>query len=668
MFSMMSITVLAMFILTTAFIFNNITLLNSRLDDRITTQLDLMSKNLGAALLFNDSETAEEMLSTLSVDKAIVQASLYTKDEVRIALYDRVSGGKDLRGNAKLLLFFSRKVYMDSEHVGRLDFVVTSKELQEEGRKIFINSFFVIVASLMIVFFVALRIQHLVSGPIISLNQLSRKVAKTKDYGLRSDIDTRDEIGELSVEFNRMLEQVQERDSMLEKQVQQRTAELEKLAEEFRHRAFHDVLTGLPNRALLNEYFLSASAHANRSKTKMALLLLDLDNFKTINDTLGHIFGDELLKIVGSRIKDALRKDDLIVRLGGDEFVVLIENIEKDENVPDVVSCIAEKILSKVKGETFIDEQRIQVTASIGGAIYPEQGGDLVTLKRNADIAMYDAKGQGRNRFSAFQFEMESNAVQRLIVQNDLRVALTEEQLKLVYQPKVDARSGKVKGCEVLVRWQHPQQGFLAPDTFIPFAEENGMIRDVDYYMLERACRQAKQWMGQFEEPLAVAVNLSALHFSDFEIIDRLQTVLSSADLPTSLLEVEITEAMLINDPDMAMQILLEVRKLGIRISLDDFGVGYSSLNYLRTLPVDVVKLDRSFVTNILTNPHDERLTRGIVALTQGLELDMVAEGVETEEQAERLLEIGCYLMQGYHYLRPCAAEDFAAWLSARKT
>lgn len=661
--SVMLINVLAMMFVAGIFISNNFALLDSRLESRISTELDLLSQNLGPSLLFADQQSATEMLSTLSVDPAILQAELYRSGSKQpFATYHN-----DMERYADSLsveqIEFQRDVLFDGEVQGYLAVTATTQEIASQARSILWYSLAVLIVESLFVLLGAFSVQRLVTGPIHALNRLSREVATSKDYSLRSNISSRDELGQLANEFDRMLAQVQNRDVMLEKQVRQRTAELEKLAEEFRHRAFHDALTGLPNRAFLNEYFVTCSAQAERSGSRMLLMLLDLDNFKTINDSLGHNVGDELLKVVSSRLRKSLRRQDVVLRLGGDEFVILIENVDRQGDQQKIATKIASDILKNVEGEVSVLEHMIRITVSIGGSVYPDHGEDLVTLKRAADIAMYHSKSLGRNCFSMFEPRMENSAVQRLIIQNDLQKAITHEELKVVYQPKIDASSKTVIGCEALVRWEHPKEGLLSPMYFIPFAEENGMIRELDYYVLERACIQARLWRDVQQPIVKVAVNLSAIHFTDHKIVSKIEHVLSDTKIPAQQLEIEITEAMLINDPELALDILQQIHALGVTISLDDFGVGYSSLNYLRTLPIDVVKLDRSFVQNILTNPHDQRLTKGIVALTQGLELEIVAEGVETQEQKVHLLGIGCSLMQGFLYLKPCPADEFLNWL-----
>lgn len=660
-FGVMAINAVGIIVIAGAFISNNLSLLDSRLDSRLSTEIDLISQNIGAALIFADEQSAAEMLSTLSVDPAVVSAELYAVNAQKPLAVYYSSNQAILSDN---YVRYSRDVIVDGETQGRLELVATQEEIESQTRSLFTYAVTVLAFAILIGLLGALRLQDVVTAPIIKLNRLSKKVAKTRDYSLRSSIDKDDEIGALAREFNRMLAQVQNRDLMLEKQVQQRTAELEKLAEEFRHRAFHDSLTGLPNRAYLNEYFESAAAHARRTSSKMLLLLLDLDNFKTINDSLGHNVGDDLLRSVAQKLKLALREEDVIVRLGGDEFVVLIGDISYADDYLRLADKVAEKILEHVHGETLIEGQQMRITASIGGSLYPDNGNDLVTLKRSADIAMYNAKNMGRNRFSLFAPSMETSTVERLVIQNDLRAGLLQEQLQVVFQPRVNARDSIIVGCEALVRWDHPTEGRLSPVNFIAFAEENGLIRDIDYYVMERACLQARLWRDLQEQPIRVSVNLSGDHFKDMQIVEKVKAALASAKLSPHLLEVEITEAMLIDNPDLALEILSEIRRLGVYVSLDDFGVGYSSLSYLRRLPVDAVKLDRSFIKHILTENRDAHLTEGIIGLMRSLGLEVVAEGVETRAQEAFLLKIGCSLMQGYFYQYPVSAIEFSNWVA----
>lgn len=400
---MMSVTAIGMAIILIVFIINNIKLLELRLNDRINTELDFFSQNIGPALMFDDAQTAQEMLSTLKVDNAVLSALVKNQSGNKLADYKNKNMNSTFINQSKKLSF-EKEVIFDSERVGEIEFQVTKLELDQQIQNMVIYSLTTYFLCIIVVYFIALRTQKIISHPIISLNRLSKKVADTQNYTLRAKVHSDDEIGQLSKQFNIMLKQINQRDQMLEKKVQQRTSELEKLAEEFRHRAFHDNLTGLRNRAYLADYFEKATAHSQRFDSHFALLLLDLDNFKVINDTMGHDAGDELLKIVAKRLRGSLRKDDLIIRLGGDEFVILLENVKHKSHV----EYTSDMIIESVAQDCYIDNQVINVTVSIGGSMYPNHGSSLTELKRNADIAMYKAKQQGRNQYFMYDESMGS--------------------------------------------------------------------------------------------------------------------------------------------------------------------------------------------------------------------------------------------------------------------
>ena len=657
---LMLATAISTLLITAAFTYKNIETLEEKLNYRIETLGKAISINLGTSLLFKDKRTALEILESLKADPSVLIATIKNTDDGVFVSYHKDDNITNINQIDKFLSF-SNKIYLDNELMGELIIYSDKKELEIQQRSLFFYAFVIASFVLLIVFIIASYIQKSISDPIIQLNDLIQKVGETKDYSLRSANRQIDEIGQLSRRFNSMLEQIEHRDTMLEKQVAHRTAELEQLANDFRHRAYHDALTNLPNRAYLNEYGPKALAKDKRNKRSTGLLLLDIDNFKVINDTLGHDFGDELIKLIATRLQESCRAQDTIVRLGGDEFVVLIENIDN----PDHIHEIAEKILKTMRKESYIKDQRILVTTSIGCAICPEHGDTVMTLKKCADLAMYVTKDQGKNGYSIFEQSMEHLTIERLIVQNNLRNALDNEELKLVYQPKIDASNNSVIGCEILVRWYQPEHGVIFPDSFIPFAEENGLIKNLDIYVLERACQQAKYWRDNLGLEIPIAVNFSGIHFHDHEIVSTLGQVLNKTNMQPHLLQLEITEAMLIQDPEIALEVLLGIRELGIKINLDDFGIGYSSLNYLRTLPVDIIKLDKSFVIGLVDNPQDERLTRAIIALAKELELSVIAEGVETTEHVEKLKTLGCLHMQGYHFAKPLLADDFIAWVNA---
>lgn len=624
------------------------------LKSRLQIEADIISQNITASVLFDDVVTATEILSTFRADPAVLLVTLRDKNKRVFAEYESEQYNASEAGVFTLV----EDIVFEGDVVGALTLLVSKQEIFSQGLS---NTLFILIVLLVVFLLVGALTQpivHSLLGHLIKLHNISEKIALTRDYTLRAEIDTDDEIGRLSNMFNNMLEQIENRDVMLEKQVRQRTNELEKLAEEFRFRAFHDSLTGLPNRALLNERFAHSLEHAKRRGRRFACLLLDLDDFKTINDTKGHEFGDDLLIEVAERLKATVRAEDLVCRLGGDEFVVLLNDLNQVQDA----SMVARKILTQLNREFIIKSDSVRTAVSIGGAVYPDHGNDLSTIKRHADVAMYRAKDEGKNRFCLFSLGMQEEAKHRLMIQSDLRPALDQKQFQVYLQPKVDPSLNRVVGCEALVRWNHPVEGFLTPDKFIPYAEEIGVIAEIDYFVVRECCELIVAWTKIFSQPLPIALNLSGRHFRDYKIVDVVQRAVIKNNISPSRLEVEITEAVLIQDPEKAEKVVRALKDLGVGISLDDFGTGYSSLNYLRTLPIDTVKLDRSFVVNIDSNSQDLRLIRGIVSLAKGLNLKLVAEGVETQGQVNTLLELGCSTMQGYFFLPPVSNADFLQW------
>lgn len=626
----------------------------SNLNVRLDIESNIISQNISASVLFDDEKTTNEIISSFKSDPAVLKVEVRGLDDTVFS--EHVTADGYFVGRADLTI--KKPIIFSGDQIGELVVYVSSKELSSGISRTVLFSLTTLVIALGVAFLLSLAMQGMIFESILALHNTSQQVAKTRDYSLRADIFSNDEIGRLAQTFNSMLEQVEQRDVMLEKQVSHRTLELEKLAEEFRFRAFHDNLTGLPNRALLNERFELSIEHARRCGNKFVCLLLDLDDFKTINDTKGHEYGDELLIGVAQRLKASVRAEDFVCRLGGDEFIILATDIETEFDARQ----IANNILFALGEEIVVKDDRIRTAVSIGGAIYPQHGETVGVLKRHADVAMYHAKDGGKNAFSLFSHGMQEEVHYRLMIQRDLEPAILQNQLVIYFQPKVLAECGQVAGCEALVRWQHPQEGFLTPDKFIPYAEETPLIREIDYYVVRQCCEKLKSWSEKFEKPVPIAVNLSGRHFRSFKIVEVLKDAVNTAGIDPKLLEIEITEAVLIADPEKAQKVVHAIKSIGFTISLDDFGTGYSSLNYLRTLPIDIIKLDRSFIANIDTSEQDRRLTRGITSLALGLNLTMVAEGVETEDQLQTLIDLGCHCFQGYYFSRPVPEAEFLAW------
>lgn len=433
-------------------------------------------------------------------------------------------------------------------------------------------------------------------------------------------------------------------------------SERKEAQERIEYLARHDPLTGLPNRALLADRLEQALAHADRTQSQVALLFLDLDRFKTINDSLGHPVGDALLQEITARLKASVRETDTISRLGGDEFVIVVTDMHE----VDTATSVAAKILEITRAPFEIGGHTLSTSISIGIAIYPVDGGDFDTLLKKADIAMYHAKDAGRNTYRFFTEQMNVNALERLLIQNRLQQALEKNEFILHYQPQVALGTGRIIGVESLVRWKNPELGLVPPDRFIPMAEENGAIVAIGDWVLREACRQAKAWTTEGLGRLPVAVNISTLQMQHGDFAERVLAILDETGHDPRLLELEFTESILIQDVERVLGQVSRLKAAGITIAIDDFGTGYSSLSYLKRLDVDRLKIDRSFIRDISTDPDDAAIVRAITQMARSLRLKILAEGAETSEQTRFLLAEGCDEVQGFLYSRPLTADAFA--------
>lgn len=423
--------------------------------------------------------------------------------------------------------------------------------------------------------------------------------------------------------------------------------------------AQHDSLTGLPNRLLLLERINQAITQASRHDTQLAVLFLDLDNFKHINDSLGHAVGDRLLQLVATRLTDCTRTRDTIGRQGGDEFIVVAPIERHAENA----AFAAEKILSHVAQPAHVDQNQLHITTSIGISVYPQDGQDADTLLKNADTAMYHAKKTGRNNYQFFDPKMNARAVERQKTEAQLRYALGRDELRLHFQPKVDLRSGVICGAEALVRWYHPQLGLMMPDHFVSIAEECGLIGSIGNWVLREACRHAMQWADADLRQGSIAVNVSASEFRAAGFLDGVRDVLDETGIAPSMLELELTESVLMHDAESSQTMLRALKNLGVKLAVDDFGTGYSSLSYLKQFPIDVLKIDQSFMHNILPKSDNSIIVRAVIGMGRNLRLQVVAEGVETEAQCRFLRDLKCDVGQGFYFSKPLPAEKFSILL-----
>ena len=420
-----------------------------------------------------------------------------------------------------------------------------------------------------------------------------------------------------------------------------------------------DSLTGLPNRAMFIDELERAIARARRADGAFALCFIDLDRFKNINDSLGHAAGDELLKLMARRLRALLRETDLVARLGGDEFVVLLEGGAE----PGPLAQVGQKMLAAIAEPLTLHERSYQVSGSIGIALYPADGADAATLLKHADAAMYLAKQQGKNNVQFYTGALADAVARQFALEADLRLAIDRGELVLHYQPKIDIASGGMLGIEALVRWQHPVRGLVPPGDFIPLAEERGLIVPLGRWVIDAACRQLREWLDAGLDVPRCAVNLSAHQLGSLGLIDDIRSALARHRLGPDALEVELTESVLMADPERANGMLQQLHAMGVRISIDDFGTGYSSLAYLKRFPAQTLKIDRSFIRGLPADNDDAAITKAVVAMAHGLGLQVVAEGVETADQLAMLRRLGCDEAQGFHLHRPMTAETLAALL-----
>ncbi|HYC45411.1 MAG TPA: EAL domain-containing protein [Burkholderiales bacterium] len=439
--------------------------------------------------------------------------------------------------------------------------------------------------------------------------------------------------------------------------------ERKKAEERLNHLANYDPLTGLPNRALFRDRIGHALARAKRQELLMAVMLIDLDHFKEINDTLGHSKGDQVLQALTGVLRSCIRDTDTLARLAGDEFSIIVEHVR---HVDDAV-VVADKIISALSKPLVIDGQEIFVTVSIGIAMFPFSADSIEQLVQAADIALYRVKDQGRNGYEFYSPEMNADAAERLQIENLLRRAIERDEFSVQYQPKIAVHGGRVTGVEALLRWRSAELGFVPPDRFIPLAEKTGLIVPIGEWILRKACAQARAWQVQGLPPIVVSVNLSARQFRQPKLADMVASVLRETGLQAQYLELEITESLMMTEKDHAIVTVDELHALGVQISVDDFGTGYSNLAYLKRFPVQKLKVDKSFVQDATSDAEDSKIVAAVVALAKSMDLAVVAEGVETAEQLQLLAHLGCDEYQGYFFSEPLSAPDLEPLLLPRR-
>jgi diguanylate cyclase (GGDEF)-like protein len=484
-------------------------------------------------------------------------------------------------------------------------------------------------------------------------------VIQENDYSIRVKNNSDDEIGVLSQGFNKMLAHIQVNDEQLAFELSERY----KAEEHLDKLAYYDVTTDLPNRHFFHKQLDSAVELAITTKQKMVLLFLDLDNFKIVNDTAGHKIGDLLLKQASSRLSNVLRKNDYICRIGGDEFAIIIEDVNDIDNV----SIVTKKCIESLSNPFIFDEHKFFIGVSIGVSICPDDTITANDLLVNADMAMYEAKIRGKNNYQYFNQEMNEVHSYKYQLESDLRHAVQKNQMELYYQPQVNADNGSLTGFEALMRWNHPEKGMIKPNEFVPIAEETGLISPLGKWLINTACQHGKQLIASGLENITIGINISAIQLRENTFVDDVTNALKSSGLDPTSLEIELTESILMDDSELVIKKVNQLKSLGIHIAIDDFGTGFSSMSYLKSFPVSKLKIDKSFILGLPKSSEDMAIVRAIIAMAHGLNINVIAEGVERSDQVELLRHYDCDMFQGYYYAKPMAFNDVLKLNSLQK-
>ncbi len=691
---MVSVSFVSLLIASIAFI--NTDRMNTQrvVSDSLSTMASIIAANSTAAILFGDAAAAEETLGFLDSRENIQAAAIYTTTGELFATHTKAGleiefPEPDLA--QENVLFWNNHIELNlpityqGEAIGAV-YLRSDIRAIDQRLALFLRIVTVVlVSSLLLTIALSTRMSRIITDPLLRLSDIARKITTEKNYSLRVVGREKDELGNLIADFNAMLDEIQTRDNaledhkhMLEERVLLRTRELkianleletakenaESVARRMKYHAHHDALTGLPNRTLLQDRISTELAHARRQQTILALLFLDLDRFKLINDSLGHASGDQLLRVISRRLRSCIRDEDTVARLGGDEFMVLLPRISSSADA----GRIGRKILDCLVDPVSCNGHELHITTSIGISVYPYDGRDAETLVKNADISMYRAKELGRNKVVYYTAEMNAGSRKQLALETSLRKAVENNELQLHYQPKVDINRNSIVGVEALLRWEHPGMGFISPLEFIPIAEDCGLIAPIGEWVLHTAFTELGKWHAAGHGGITMAVNLTSSQLAQPGLENIVEAALAAAGVDPVMAELEITENVAMQNIDSAIATLTRLKQMGVRVAMDDFGTGYSSLGYLRRLPVDIVKIDQSFVHGIPENNADALIAQAIIAMARSLNLSLVVEGIENARQLRFFRQQGCDIVQGYLFSEPVNAAEMLKILDSHST
>lgn len=617
---------------------------------------EILEPNLITAVIFDDNQTVNELINPLNKRQEIIYSSVSRPDGSIITSIGDRKAYLTVGENLSDYIIIKNTLVFDKQNFGKL-LIMADKSYVENRSQFYLYFLIVLIlANFVICLIISLSLRKRFVAPIIQLASLAKKVSSNRDYSLRAKKITDDEIADLTGYFNQMLSTIEERDQYLESQVFDRTKEIELANKNLRLQAYNDSLTGLPNRHFFYEKLQRTIDYSNRYNLKFSLIFIDLDNFKEINDTLGHDYGDLLLTEASKRLVECVRGTDTVARLGGDEFTLIIQDLSSKERI----NAVAENILKCLAKSFQLKDERVFVSGSIGVTVYPDDGDNVESLVKHADQAMYESKHAGRNCYRFFTNELQVNAQNKKMLSDDLRRATYENEFILCYQPIIELKTEEVAKAEALVRWNHPSKGIIWPSQFIPLAEEMGLISEISSWVAENALKQSILWRSMSGKERPISINTSPLLYKgDPAWIENWLQQLKANHIPGNMITIEITESLLMESNDSIKSQLITLRDHGVEVSIDDFGVGYSSLSYLQELDIDVLKIDQSFVKGIESGNDSLALCEAVIVMAHRIGLEVIAEGIETAKQHELLLEAGCDYGQGYYYSKPIMAEEF---------
>jgi diguanylate cyclase (GGDEF)-like protein len=676
MLIIMGISSVVLSVATAAFFLNDYLSLKHRIGKSLTANTEFLSVGSGPLLAAGDRESLQTLLAAAAADEHMLQAVVYDTEKNISARYLKpdyeplTSALLEINLPRQPGIVFSaesattlRPIEYNHRVQGWLFIEYGLQSLQNTMNRYAAIAVAVFTFGMIIAWVMTNMSQRLLIEPIAKLAALVERITRTQNYAERMRINRRDEIGVLIEGFNNMLATIEGQNNELRKHGEKLESLVELRTKQLHHRANYDTLTKLPNRHLLMEKLYEVMEDSRRNSLKMALLLIDIDRFKLINDSLGHHVGDELLQQVGLRLSSTLRNIDCIARLGGDEFVVLLGNIMS----ADDAEFLAKKIMSEFSHPYELKNHRLHVTASIGIGIFPDNAEDAVGLLKRADMSMYRSKSNGMNSYMFYDPSTDQSE-ERLRLEGRLRNAISNNELYMVYQPQLTLIDNKVCGFEALMRWNNAEMGEVYPAEFVPIAEEMGIINQLTKWALSTVCRQYAEWQRQGIHLLKVAVNISATDLLMADFIQHVEKCLHENNIGPGCLQLEITEDVFVDRAEQIINTLQKLKDLGVAIAIDDFGTGYSSLSYLQDFPIDLLKLDGSFIRNISNSEKSRGIVSSAISLAHGLGLQIVAECVDTDLQRKFLVAHGCDMVQGFYFSQPVVADELPKYLEAVNT